>query len=356
MKRFFFSAITLMVAATACTESGLIDTPEFYQNAIVFDTYVGKAPITKAISYSETELQKSDELGGGVQIYAFYQNPITNEVDFSEPFLNGKLFHISANNTGSWKYFEGTDYNNPVDAYWPGDYKLAFAGYSLNVASDTYISNISDDKTLFDFTVNDNVANQVDLLVTPFTTVTENDNGDTPVSLVFKHILSKVGFKVQSQNSSGAEIQIKSIKLHGTFPIKGRVNLTNSSPSISPITEGTGAYTYEYSLFSDNTKTNFTVDSEECYDTPRAIYEGSTETNRHMMIIPGPQSSASIEVWYKLDDESTFRYATVPLANTWNFEAGKAYEFILQIATATIDFSATVVPGDWNSPAEPELN
>ena len=48
MKRFIFSAIALMVAATACTESGIVDMPEFYGNPIVFDTYIGKTPITKA--------------------------------------------------------------------------------------------------------------------------------------------------------------------------------------------------------------------------------------------------------------------------------------------------------------------
>lgn len=361
MKRFFFSAIALMVAATACTESGLIDTPAFYKNAIVFDTYVGKNPETKALSVDETYLQQTSANGGGVHMYAFLKDTNTGIIDFANPYLDGELLYVDE----AWGYYED---ETLVDAYWPDGYRLAFAAYSLNAKktlpdSREYISAISDNYE-FDFTVMEATSEQIDLLAMAFSdnvATVNTTTGDTQVSLTFQHLLSRVGYSVYA-TSEGVWIDIKSIKLCGAFPKKGKVNLTSSPAAIQPITTGSNAYTYSYEFFGQNEY--FHISSSDC--SPAATDAAVISSNRsgttpidksndcYQMIMPGQVDDLYIEVTYTLDDGDD-RYAKVDLG-TWTFKAGYAYQFIFRIATAAIEFSATIVEGtDWTTPTPDEL-
>ena len=100
MKRFFISTIALIVAVTACTESGLIDAPQFYNSEILFDTYIGKAPVTKAENIDLTYLETSSV--GGAHLYAFMcdkGNRNISNVDFSSAYLDGRLKCTTPTNT-----------------------------------------------------------------------------------------------------------------------------------------------------------------------------------------------------------------------------------------------------------------
>ena len=407
MKRFIFSAIALMVAATACTESGIIDMPEYYQNPIVFDTYIGKTLVTKAEDINVTYLQKATNQGGGIQVYAFTSpkdNINRDNVDYSTPYLDGQLLYSNS----SWMYYKGDTKDEP---YMPFGKDLAFAAYNLKAEgtnSNPIITNVSDDKTSFDYTVQNAVANQIDLLVTPLTFVTENPNGDTFVPLRFYHVLSRIGFKIQSTGGSETDkIFISSIKLKGEFVRSGRVDMTvsiatpaastgengssiqltdsNRKPSIAPLTEVNNAYVYEYNLFGAS-DLPFEIDVNSC-KSPNAepIYTGSDINNRYMMIMPGRVGNLPdnqdvvdddfteltippyIEVKYQIGttySSASDMTAKIPLTQkyendqegNWIFESGKAYEFILKLTTATIDFSATVIPGDWDDSTSSDLN
>ena len=346
MKRFFFSAITLMLAAASCTESGIIDEPHFYGGAIIFDTYIGKTPVTKAVNWGANQLKGTTN--GGVQMYAFLvdkvSSPTIADVDFDSAHLNGRLTY----STNAWKYQEIISGSwTDVDAFWPNTCDLAFAGYSLNVASDTYISNVSADKTLFDFTVNDNVASQVDLLVTPLQIKKETPNADTEVTLNFQHVLSRVGFKVLPTNATATRITIHSVKLCGTFPKKGLVDLKRANAKITPYTENNAQYATSYSLLTED----FSLTGSDCEDENDNIIAMPIDPgseNRYMMIMPGKQSNAFIEVEYTLGTETQKRYSKLPLDADWEFKAGYAYEFVFRIATAAIEFEAEIVEGGWD--------
>ena len=383
MKRFIFSVITLMVAATSCTESGIIDMPEFYGNPISFDTYIGKNPMTKADNVDINYL-KSSATAAGARIYAYTcESDVTNKsadiVDFSSAYLDGRLlWHNDSNDENdAWQYNILRNSAWVVDEpYMPSGKDLAVVAY--NVGSEGCISDAT--STGFTFTVKDNVAQQVDLLATPLTFVSENTNGDTNVPIRFYHLLSRIGFKVLSTSSSSTEIQISSIKLRGAFPKKGHVSLisaiatpssiqseTNTIPAITAVTDESKTdaenYAYEYYLFGSNAK--FSIASSACVggqDKPGAqpIYDNSSitgtstsaqiaaaENARYMMIMPGSQSNLSVEVSYKLGNESTPNVVNVNIGSM-NFQAGYAYEFILKIATAAIEFSG-VVAGDWTT-------
>lgn len=351
MKRFFFSLIALAAVVTACTESGLIDTPAFYGNEIIFAPYVGKTPVTKAVSVDKEYLQGAVADGGGVQVYAFLRDKdVTDptQINVTTPYLIAPLTYSD----NAWGYGEL--------AYWPEGKELAFAAYSMN-ATDCMSNHSETAPTQFDFTVNDVMSEQVDLLAIPFKTdVTGNENGDTHVELRFYHLLSRVGFSVQpSEANDDVAITIKSLKLCGSFPKSGHVDLTKNPAEITPYKGETDSYASEYSLLAEGE--TFTIESTACVEVDaqqnskivsKPIYPNSVSTsdaeNRFMMIMPGSVESASIEVVYQLsgDEERTARVAL----NTWNFVPGYAYEFILKISTAAIQFEALF--GAWGSPAE----
>lgn len=358
MKRFFFSAIALMVAATACTESGLIDTPDFYGNAIVFDTYVGRTPVTKAVNCDDNYLKTGTNKG--VKIYAYYQDPNTNAIDYSEPFMDGALYYNSG-----WAYYAGSETSTATDMYWPSEKKLAFMSYNLNAAS--CITENADNPNIFDFEIKESPADQKDLLVSVFNSVAENTNGDTQVSLQYYHLLSRVGFKVLPTNKNDAEIKIHSIKLWGNFPKNGMVDMTSTTPAIQPYKDAdTQMY---YSLLSKT----FTTTGNECVEQVEGVdtivakpIDVSDNEDRYMMIMPGSQPGAYIEVEYSVGEDAV-RYSKIELEKVtgtgeniqtedWEFEAGHAYEFIFKIHTAAIEFSAEVFEGDWNNPSSEAVN
>lgn len=378
MKRFIFSAIALIVTATACTESGIIDKPEFYGNPIVFDTYIGKHPVTKAENINIDYVEQSLENGGGAQIYAFKcptGDATLSNADYTAAYLNGRLVSTS----GAWTYYVDNGTNWVLDeAYWPDRKGLGFVAY--NLAAEQNIVDETKTTTQFDFEVMDAVMDQVDLLVTPFTYGT--DNG-APVSLTFKHLLSRVGFKVLPTSATGADIHIHQITLRGSFPKFGRVDMTAAKPvtSGSNTTQTTpiivpntaGAYASEYNLFNANR--SFSITCAECLDdnnnlVAKPIFANTfneptqdadkvlAEKSRYMMIMPGAQTNAIVEVNYSLGSSSEPLYAKVPLTATENFkpfEAGKAYEFVLTIASAAMEFSAEIVEGDWNTPTSEDI-
>ena len=362
MKRFIFSAIALLTAATACTESGIIETPDSYGNPIVFDTYIGKTPITKAVDMNGNLLQDKAQ-GNGVRIYAFTL-PKTqwkaDQVDYDFPYMDGALFYESG-----WGYYPKTESGFKAaieDVYWPGwGTDLAFVAYSLNVDASKYISG---DKTQFTFTVQDKVSEQVDLLVSPLTFVKE-ETGETPVNLQLYHLLSRIGFKVLATPGTSTDITINSVRLCGAFPETGTVNLMSATnapgapksvPSIEANTSGT-IQSY-YDLLDKSANEKFSINSSECDGTaitdaaPIFGNVSTTQENRYMMIMPGLVSNASIEVEYKLGTQSQAHTARIDLGETY-FKAGSAYEFIFKVATASIEFSG-VVEGEWDEQAPVE--
>ena len=68
MKKIYISLIALSVAAISCTKSELVQTPDLGGQEISFDTYLGKAPMTKATSADIATLQTA---GKGFDVKAF---------------------------------------------------------------------------------------------------------------------------------------------------------------------------------------------------------------------------------------------------------------------------------------------
>ena len=378
--------------------------PDGSSLSINFDTYVtpfdfdefnnGEYVLIPYNSRSESSgqdfLQRPLEERGGIQVYSFLHNYIEPTVQDPEdtyvdasgistiiPYMDKVLTWTE---DGYWDY--------PGLTNWP-DYspsrKLAFAAYALNVEDDIEWDedpNVPANEitgnpegqsyTRFTYTVPDRVSDQKDLLVAPFLPNQGlSENGEaTPVQLNFKHLLSRVGFQVVSNQDSDVDIEIKEVTLHGLFPRKGRVDLKGSGV-IDPITtedDPNAEYVTSYDLFSgDNyfrtTSSTHPVDIYEnikiSYDISGGHYwqeENSDPSNRYMMIMPSEQPvtggtvvtdelpGSYIEVKYQLMDDIV-QTARVSL-DGWRFEGGKAYNFIFKVSTHSIEFEVSV--DSWN--------
>ena len=336
MKRFFFSLIALSAAAIGCTQSALVETPDFGGTEISFSPYTGRTPETKAQSIEGPGGVK-DVYGlaeaGGFQVIGYLND------DMTTPYMNKTVISTDGAN---WSYTGAV--------YWPDSNSgstLDFVAYSANAAS--HLSNLS--STGFTFTVPSVVDNQVDLLATAYqsgykvnTTGVTNGN----LELEFYHLLSRVGFKIQATQTT-KPITIKNLSFSGYMPTKGVLDFqkantpataTTAQKKIPSLTATSDKSTARYEYVKDNTVANT---SNLTTDQRISGTEG-----KYLMIMPHTilDSDHFIEVEYVVGNSSS-RTSKIELPIGFEFAAGKAYEFILEISNSSLQF--TVEEDPWDS-------
>lgn len=438
MKRFFFAVIALATAAVSCSKSEMVMSSD-YGHEISFDTYIGKAPLTKAQSVDLGYLQGGQARGFHVNAFLHahtdgslteaelgvakpymskdvYWVPdtegtttagipnetATTKVIFTEaettpdaPTISGNAFvcpenwtdfptysstHyvvmtlsgegwtagavtpvVLANAGGHWEYDGVT--------YWPdanSDKYLAFAAYGLNEYStgdDAWTKEkgiIVKTNSSLEFNVASKVADQQDLVVAPFQKNMKINAtaSNTTVALNFKHVLSRVGFKLVANQTNGVEIEITEVTLEGNFATTGTVDLTLAAPAIAPGTPAKQIYSLlpETNCFfweAQATETPIyhnatSVGTGNEYTTATPISDQTTltanEANRYMMLMPTTAQTYTIKVNYQLEDAEP-QVAEVELTN-WTFAPGTSYEFVLKVSTSAVGFYVEV--SDWN--------
>ena len=280
MKKALFIIVALASVAIGCTKSEVVKAPGRGRE-IKFSTYVGKTPVTKAES-ADLDYVKRATAEGGFQVYAFLHNYITPTPvtpPAGDEVYNGPDTEVDPSTIGTataymdkvvtWDASNSVwDYDGVV--YWPDhttSRKLAFAAYGLNVKNDiqweideAVAGNEKTDHpekqsyTKFTYTVPSAVADQKDLLVAPFLPnqgLSENVEA-TPVTINFKHLLSRVGFQVvANQDTDDVQIKIQEVKLIGNFPKTGKVDLKGKGVIVPNVAEG-DAFELEYSFFPGN--------------------------------------------------------------------------------------------------------
>ena len=403
MKRFFFSVIALAALTISCTKSGLVELPQTFETPITFEPYTGKAPTTKATVMDSDALQaalydatSSPTTKGGFHVSAFTHTGTgeTTTADYTKtPYMDEDVWYVAAvaDNPETQDKDETTaaywDYNGV--SYWP-EGKLDFVAYGLNAKN---YMDFGTSKTTFTYTVPELVSSQEDLIVS--TPAKGQTNTGAKINLPFKQLLSKVGFSLKTNAATaGVDVIVKKVVLTGNFFEQGTVDMTltknyaaaNADPDLRPyITETSTATTSSYTLLGmpgdDNAVVDYVNGEDGDFDvcvisassaatTNQPIYashvlsretsgttvtvgtavkEGADVNNRYMMIIPTPtattQTNMKITVVYQLtgDEERT---AEAQLANTFKFEAGKGYEFVLKVSTLKVDFSVGVTGWD----------
>ena len=197
----------------------------------------------------------------------------------------------------------------------------------------------------FTFTVQSEVANQVDLLATAYQAGNTATSSGGSVNLVFHHLLSRVGFKVQSTTSKA--VKITSLTFTGDMPTQGTLDFdaavgNGAIPELQPTAVGTPTY---------NCITGTTA----------AVTSGRVPGTEYLMIMPhiaGAEydnintdelkgSDHKVNVTYTIGDSTQERESTVTLPIGFEFIAGKAYEIVLKISTSSLSFD--VQEEDWNT-------
>ncbi|MBO5708997.1 MAG: fimbrillin family protein [Bacteroidales bacterium] len=369
MKRFFFSLIALSAAVIGCTKSELLDTPGLQSAEVSFSPYTGRTPMTKATAIVQASGLAAD---GGFYVYG-YLNQTAGTTTNTSVYLENK--HVTSADGSNWSY------GNKV-VYWPeasSKSTLSFVAYSANAwgadhEPDAANESAKDDNIVwvdgkvgeeFIFTVPDAMNNQVDLLATAMQeNLSLNSSNDKvsstgQVKLNFHHLLSRVGFKVQTSTSK--PVTITGITLKGNMLSQGTLNLVNGAkgeaiPALTPT--GTKAVK-EYSYLTEATTiSGANTEAKPIYGT----------TPKYLMLLPhsalaaddGLGSDHSIVVSYKVGDSNYENHVSSRLETGFEFAPGKAYEFILKLSTSALSFEVEEEP--WNTtdgdkevgPLEPE--
>lgn len=297
--------------------------------------------------------------------------------------------------------------------YWPENKYLAFVAYGLNVNSDGDDEDTTvgldestcfvrgADFTTFTYTVSKTVAEQKDLVISPL--MKDKNNASGKIAVQLHHVLSRVGFKVLPSGTSGVNVVIKNINLTGKFVESGTFDLTtavdvSTTPKSYAVELGDAATSaFSYSLFGDGyalgatAKDNYkgfvttsasTAASVAVWNNctfakgatfnprtmslptiqvddngiPTDATQKASFNNRYLMLMPQEITGATVEVIYHLSDDIE-RVATIPIgdaAGKFEFEAGKAYEFVFTISTTAVGFNVEVNP--WNPAAGQDVD
>lgn len=357
MKKFIYTAIALAAVAVGCTKSNIVDVPAEQKTPIAFDTYNGRVPVTRAVEITQDNIES-------IQVTGFHV-PTGGSADYTKTYMNPTVTREKSGETwGPWGY-------SPL-SYWPASGTLEFVAYGSNTpraeaAAEGKLVAVDGSYANFTYTVPATVAAQQDLIAAG----KDSYQGTTTVTFKMKHLLSRVGFKLQTVGS-GTSVTISEVSLHGKFVNNGTVNLATET-AITP-KAGAGLtsadYTTSYSLFAAGESFGITKEESAADGTPIfARYtsdgEGGSTTNtdnsdRYMMIMPGTVADNDqavdeeigttpyIQVTYKLGD-GTPQTKKLPLVDgdvNWNFAAGTAYEFIFKVSISAIEFTGEVV--DWD--------
>lgn len=381
MKKIFFSICALAAVVVGCNKSEMVNAPGRGVE-IDFNAYFAKAPLTKAISADADYLKTfTSEATPAFHVNGFLHTEITGTgapaaeggaatiqdsnlttISVSNAYMNKNVWwdvDDEDQTKGTWDY--------PGVTYWPdasSGRKLAFSAYGLNAQTTAPENGTADivfegnSLTQFTYNVPTVVSQQKDLIVTPFlpNQGIEPNGTISPVQLNFKHLLSRIGFSlISNQDEESIKIDIKKIVLHGTFATSGTVNLKSVNPVL--VTEG-ATTTASYNFFGEGSTDICQYSSS---DEAQPIYANSTMTagengsytvaakadgnsnNRFMMIAPTAATAGSyIEVVYQLTEaeEQTARVDISTIA----FVAGTSYDFVFKVSTSAIGFEVTVTP------------
>lgn len=363
MKKSLFAIFAVAACFASCSE--VIDSP-VVDNPITFDNYVGKDATTRASVIKDVR---------SVNVNA-YLHPATTTggTDFKANFMSEQA--ITSEDGKNWTY-------SPMK-YWPAtDQAIDFVGWIPDGKTPSNISirtvQSESGKHLYgnwmDFTVPTEIKDQSDLIVAE-PRLDENKVGDnSSISLVFKHLLSRIGFEIIATNVPGPTseetvVELSHIKLSGAFPTAGEVNMVSSPIKIVGLSANTPTandnptvytLTGEHFGWRDNTIANIEDDTKI-----NVIRSGksSNSLDSYIMLIPSQPEKINVTYTVKTyevekdengnpvkDDNGNVvkTQSGETMTNTKDFdlsetmfEAGKAYKFIFYITMAGISFDVEV--------------
>lgn len=358
MKKNYLFGMLALAAMTmvGCSNDEVVN--DYSQdNAIQFGTYVGRNASSRVSEITTDNLQSFG-------VFAFYKDNTATTEPTAPNFMNNQKVsriefdtdeHPLAYQT-SWEY-------SPVK-YWPNEKedKIDFYAYAPHEEKEW-------DNASVKIAINQDATNQTDYLyATPIKGMTKQ-NVDQKVQFNFHHALSRVAFSVEAvidevnNQNNGAmpdeektmnedfkatetTITVQEVELFGNFHSEGTLNLAEENNGV--ITPSTTATKWPSYKLGEN---DFTNAAKGVTIEPQKLSKDS----EYLMIIPQKFENSdliSVRVKYTVttkDDKLTGNDGASVIVNditsdefAFNFEMGKAYNFVLHLGLTSVKLSATV--------------
>lgn len=345
MDKNFFMGIAAMAALTlvSCSSDDLnsLSDNSSKNEAISFDGYLGRSAVavngSRGSELTKDALQESTE---GFGVFGNYTSTDVTTTTYGENlFKNQQVTYDATAETPAWTY-------KPVKYWSPAGHIdfLAYAPFDSN-------QKLKESSKL-DFTVNSTITAQKDLL---WANAANKTNTDKPVTFIFKHALSRLGYTVKtSATAEGTSITLNQITLAGSndgakgaFYSAGIIDLSKTS--------------------STDLWTNLNSDTKLKFDWVSSNKElSSNETKNdeteYLFVIPqdfSQKTTGADELYVIVDYTISYSDGTTMKTKVYqklekNFEQGKAYTLNLTIGLTPIEFDATV--DTWTDINQGEIN
>lgn len=364
MDKKFVMGIAAMAALTlvSCSSD---DLDSFSDNsskneAISFDGYLGRSAVavngSRGSELTKDVLQKSTE---GFGVFGNYSS--TKDQTFGANLFNNQQVKYSSTDN-KWAY-ENTK-------YWPTEGHIDFLAYAPYVGTPNF------NGSSIDFTVENNVAAQKDLLYAKADGQTmANNSGTNKVKFQFKHALSRLGYSVKLKGtcSSDATITLKKITLAGSAPEPTTGTTTESAKAF--YTNGTidlsagiwekhsaGAGKQDFINWFSVTQDVTSASESKPYKNPTSDYLFVIPQNFSEKIEDaGLQKENPDKLYVIVEYDIHYKDIDKTITNkvykqlTQEFEQGKAYTINLTLGLTPIEFDVTTVEG-WTDINQVEIN
>lgn len=351
MNKIYLCGILAMaaVASTSCSnEETRVNEPK--SDAIEFGTYLGRDAESRASVFIIDNMETD-----GFAVFASY----TGTSDFSAQTMNFMHNQKVTHNGTAWQY-------NPLK-YWPNNdgAKVSFFAYAPHNVTG---AEPTTDKAEVTFTVQDEVANQKDLVVADAMKNQTKQAITGTVSFNFKHVLARVGLNVEamfdlvnsdatgttpdSDTGNGTKanettINVTKVELIGKFDKNGVIDLTNSTWSGVAAASSDVIYTWGTDNFVASVANNVTTTKQQLNDAAH-----------YAMIIPQNVTGMTVRVTYTVTTtdgnltggKSAIENVITSAPFNFNFAQGKAYMFNLHLGMTSVKFDAEVSIWDTTSP------
>jgi hypothetical protein len=201
MKKIMMMAAVAAAVLTSCSNSELIELSD--SRAIGFETYVGKAS-TRGVPVTGNQFAD----GQSIKVWGFYTDSQMTGTTYDAtatgiPNLEGAVITKTG---GNWTY--------SPQAYWKNGKAHTFFASAPGEATATLASGV------FSYTVQDEVANQVDFMVADALKNDKWDEASTPDPakqvFAFRHALSQIKYSVgltEVAEADASDVKVKSIKV-----------------------------------------------------------------------------------------------------------------------------------------------
>lgn len=322
MYKKFFMGIAAMAALTlvSCSSDDLnsLSDNSSKNEAISFDGYLGRSAVS--VNGTRGSVLTIDNLQTeGFGVFGNYNSTGGQNFGFNL-FNNQPVTYSSADK--KWTY-------SPLK-YWPTQGHIDFLAYA------PYVKNTTLTDSKINFTVEQNAANQKDLLWANATSLTKENK---TVTFNFKHALAKIGYKVQLKDDyTGTTIKLNKITLAGSadgtsktaFYKERIINLSTGA-----WTPSTSDEKLNFEWFTNTVGTELTTTATD-------------NASNYLFVIPQKFSAPATDQLYVIV-EYTITYSDNTTVKTKvckqlekEFLQGKAYTINLTIGLTPIEFNATV--------------